>query len=307
MCVVTALSLAGIAASSCAGPIENTPGARPPATEAVQPAWRPAPPLRAEAPIGDTLDAWVTEVRPRVERVAGRAFRTGTPVLATTNDELARILAKPIERDIRAARPGLIPVAARANAMSLAYSIATRTLGVYAHEQRTIYVVPENIESITGTSEIPADLADRVLRLTIAHELVHALQDQHVGLSPRGANAASGEARQAFTAVVEGHAVWVTRRIAEQLGWTDAKQAIMKSALRSSGAPREPEVGETGMPGSMDPGLVYRAGADFIARRFELGGLEAVWMALRVPPTRTEDIRRPDQSGPPAFGHPGPR
>lgn len=248
----------------------------------------------ARGSVAGPLDAWLADVRPMIEQTAGRTFAEQTPVREVSSDELARLLGASIERDILAARPGMLPVAARANAMSSAYAVASLTLGVYARQQRTVFIVPENIERMSASGEIPTGHGERMLRLTIAHELVHALQDQRAGLALRGAAARSADARSAFTAVVEGHAVWATRRLADRLGWAESESALLRLAFRGR-TPRDdlgPKGG--GEIGPMDPDLAYRAGATFIERQHEIGGNERVWEAILSPPVRADQIRNPD-------------
>lgn len=134
----------------------------------------------------------------------------------------------------------------------------------------------------------------------VAHELVHALQDQHFGLIADGA---SPDEALAAEALYEGDAVLLRERLAARrvgesegtflaraLGAIDALPgATVARAVGASqrvlGAPND-EREEALFP--------YLAGLRFVARLYEVGGTARIDAAFRAPPTSTMEILHPE-------------
>lgn len=112
------------------------------------------------------------------------------------------------------------------------------------------------------------DLDDTDVRVTVVHELTHALQDQHFGLTKlQNATESSGE-DFALTTLVEGDAVWVEEDYVATLprAEQDAYYAAVGSAgadSPGSGAGVTPEVGS---PANVSPILDY-----FFTAPYDLG------------------------------------
>ena len=103
------------------------------------------------------------------------------------------------------------------------------------------------------------DLDDTDVRVTVVHELTHALQDQHFGLTKlQNATESSGE-DFALTTLVEGDAVWVEEDYVATL--PQAEQDAYYAAVGSAGA--APEVGS---PAEGSPILDY-----FFTAPYDLG------------------------------------
>lgn len=135
-------------------------------------------------------------------------------------------------------------------------------------------------------------------RLTIIHELVHALQDQHLGLGPANEKERTSDADNAFRAVVEG----------------DATLAMIAHLLMREGLPMEAAAASIQQMGELidlsalvsgdklqqAPAILrltllapYLEGLQFIAAVFNRGGWSAVDKAHRAPPTTTEQVLHP--------------
>jgi hypothetical protein len=124
-------------------------------------------------------------------------------------------------------------------------------------------------------------------RVTLAHELTHALQDQHFNL--KRFDKLKDEAAAATTALIEGDAVRVERDYALQL--TNAEKVDYQL-----------EAGRLGGSGSDVPQVLedllvfpYVAGPTFIDAVARRGGNAAVDAVFNDPPTTTEQILHPDR------------
>ena len=124
-------------------------------------------------------------------------------------------------------------------------------------------------------------------RRTLAHELVHALQDQHFDLDAVREGATTRDARLARQGLIEGDAGYVTdlyeRRCASN--WT--------CVPRPSSGPGASLDGDAGVyVASYQP---YSDGPAFVHRLRERGGWAAVDAAYAAPPTSTTAVIHPDR------------
>jgi hypothetical protein len=129
-------------------------------------------------------------------------------------------------------------------------------------------------------------------RFTLAHELTHALDDQHFGLSRIDAlNAAcEGDQAAAFLALAEGDATETQYR------WSSAtlSQAEFQQLQNEANSyPPPPE----DVPPFLEQELAfpYLDGQKFVAALIDRGGQAEVDAAFRRPPTSTEQILHPDK------------
>jgi len=140
------------------------------------------------------------------------------------------------------------------------------------------------------------DLSDTDVRVTVVHELTHALQDQRFGLTRlQNATESSGE-DFALTTLVEGDAVWVEEDYVATL--PQAEQDAYYTAAGSSGGSTSatPEVG-SGV--DVSPILdhffsaPYDLGYWFVDYLRSGGSSKAVDRALRHPPPSDEQVLDP--------------
>ncbi|MGY6499996.1 MAG: hypothetical protein ACXIVQ_03735 [Acidimicrobiales bacterium] len=156
----------------------------------------------------------------------------------------------------------------------------TGTLAVYSwFEQRIV---------VRGTE------VDAALEVTLVHELVHALQDQHFDLGRIGSMESVDEAA-AFRAVVEGDATMVEYRYLDSLPW---------NVRVDLDAPPLPDVGEAPHGGDLDFEFVpdamvassvapYALGAPFVEIAWQLDGWDGVNRWLEEPPPATAVLLAP--------------
>jgi hypothetical protein len=124
----------------------------------------------------------------------------------------------------------------------------------------------------------------RISRATLAHELTHALQDQHFSLAPAGR---SHDARLAAQGIVEGDANYVEFAYERRCG--DEWECI--PPVESSGG--------GGGPGNVGLYLAvftpYSEGPELIAALRERGGWAAVNDAFADKPVSTEQVIHPER------------
>ena len=140
-------------------------------------------------------------LRPAVERATGLGFRGPTRSSLRDRAELREFLVGKLQEDFPAEREegisavyrllGLIPDTLNLRALLLDL-YTEQVAGFYDPATRTLY-------AMRGAD--PAQL-----RLVLAHELVHALQDQYLPLDSLLREKGNGDRQTAAQAVLEGHA-----------------------------------------------------------------------------------------------------
>jgi tetratricopeptide (TPR) repeat protein len=156
-----------------------------------------------------------------------------------------------------------------------------QVLGFYDSEEEAFYLVRSDRQTASD-------------QMTIVHEYVHALQDQHVGLDdildlPED-ELRNTDRQRAILALVEGDASLTMMHYAEQ----SVSAVDLLSALTDMGAADNEALEQT-------PDFVreislfpYRDGLEFVADLHNVGGWEAVNEAYAALPQSTEQILHPE-------------
>lgn len=293
--------------TACAMGAQSNPpgaGAEPPADAPATA--RPAQP--ASDPNADLL-AWAEQAKREVERITGEKFETDVLVKVVSVEDLSIVLARPIQADMAAAgikRNDGTPMSEleiRVRSMGIALRVAARTFGLYSHDEKVVYVVPSSAAAYAKKYGWSERTAERVPRLAMAHELVHALQDQRAGLSKRLLKS-SGEARVCLTCVSEGHAVWATDQLAAAQGWGAANGVLwgVVTGVQSDdegqpkGLAKQPKMPPLRLAPESE---IYAKGKAFMAHHAAfagegLKGHERLWAILRRPPGSMAEIAKPE-------------
>jgi hypothetical protein len=129
-----------------------------------------------------------------------------------------------------------------------------------------------------------------LFEMTLAHELTHALDDQHFGIDRPELFQQSDEAAAAFTALAEGDA----RRV--ELAYNATLSEDDRASIEDDSATATPNF----VPDSVPPILLYEQqftyndGQVFVQALVDDGCAVAVDRAFRHPPTTSEDVLEPD-------------
>jgi hypothetical protein len=244
-----------------------------------------SPPARAPAAVR-AVQADVAELR-------GLRFRRQVPVTVESPARVARRLLRTLagetdEQDL--ARQG--------HAMELLGQLPQGTdlprllRGIQAESVLGFYVPgrpPKGRLYVRSTRGL-----DPYARVVLAHELTHAVTDQHYDLtrSDRLAAAAGRDDEQAaYAGLVEGDATLTMQRyLAERL--SPAEQAEAGRVAAGQRTPRRDAA-----PAAIRQSLLfpYQEGLLFVRILFQQGGWAAVNRAYRDPPTSTEQLLHPER------------
>ncbi len=152
---------------------------------------------------GSAYSGKVAELIPKIEKVTGMIFKTPPKVATKTAAEVSSFLEQQFAES-RAATElegqeqaykllGLIPYEVNVKRLMLEL-LAEQVAGYYDPKTKTLYVV----------QGAPAE----AVGITLAHELVHALQDQYINLDSIQSAQNDNDRATATQSVIEGHATY---------------------------------------------------------------------------------------------------
>jgi hypothetical protein len=231
----------------------------------------------------------VADAVPRIEQATGMKFKRPPRLALRSRQQVHDFLVKKFDETTPAADLvgegaaykllGLIPDSLDLRKFLLAV-LGEQVVGYYDPAAKVLYVVEGADEKIVG--------------ITITHELVHALQDQYTNLDSLQQSTTDNDRLSAIQAVVEGQAQF--EQLAIMLGGSD------NVALRVGGRDRMREMireNQSAMPVFATAPMViqesllfpYLSGADFVQRFKERKGNAN---PLAAPPRSTEQILHTD-------------
>jgi hypothetical protein len=252
--------------------------------------------------------AVLTTLEGRVASARGLAFKTTVPARVLSDDEVARLLDREIDRSFR---PGDLDrmerVYRRLGLFDPTQRLRDVLKALYGDQLAGLYDPREKALALTARGANQGGIAlgairllsgrDLVGEMLIAHELTHGLQDQHYGLpttSPPLTDA-HGDREIARRALLEGDATLTSIAVLRG-GATDAA-TLEAAAAGLTGLSQELATKHPTIPAILREGLAfqYADGSRLVAALYDRGGWGAVDRAHLAPPTSSEQVLHPDK------------
>lgn len=240
----------------------------------------------------EEADRWLHEVLPLVEEVAERTFQRQPPLKLINREQLIALR----KQDWEAAQPaggrnsapsaGLYGDPARSGPEMYA------TLAAYRRRDATLYAIPTNVNLI----RLPKGRRDResLVKCVLAHELVHALQNQDGGSEAFLKTPDSWEELFARLALAEGQAEYVERQVGLRLG--------LDTSFLDAGDDAPADIESLIEPPRRGTGFylrwIYRPGRAFVSEQCARGGMSRVWKMFQAPPSDMAMILHPERYAP---------
>ncbi len=243
-------------------------------------------------PPGDAIDeaeleALLTELQAVVEEERDLEFQEPVDVELLDDEAYLERSRQDFDEDIAEDREDLENSAAALGALGLWPEGVdpVDVLGQYLSVGSLGYYDPETGEMVVrGAADTPN------LRITLVHELTHALEDQHFELDRPELDDRPDEAGLGFSALVEGSASRVETAYTDSL--TDEERADAQA--EQQGYIEGLDVAAFPPILLAQQQFVYQTGAAFVEAIFDADGNAAVDEALEDPPTTSEQILEPD-------------
>lgn len=251
-------------------------------------------PTAAERKLLDQLIAETERIRelhfksPVEVRIQDRSAMRAYVSQAIDQEDLARIRRRYVAL-------GLLDPAI--DVRDLLESLMEEELVGYYDPRERVLAVRDDVARSLGERPRASDLE---WRATVVHELVHALQDQHLGLGDAMAQVRTTDADNAFGALVEGDATLA------MLGYAASTQGVsIQDWVRDRGqveaslgaSPDHVSGALRAAPAIVREPLLfrYRAGTLFLAELLRTGGWQSINRAHSQPPKDTLAVMVPAQ------------
>ncbi len=240
-----------------------------------------------------------------LEQQRGLKFLSPVPMEVKTPEELQTYLRRALDRQYSAEqirglqqvyeRLGLWPATLDlGEALLKLYN--TQIAGFYDPEVGTLFLVPSGVPPVGWMMNTLQFLLQRDLvnEMLLAHELTHALQDQHFGALSAADDPSNDDRSLALHAVIEGDATlagfaYVFGELPEA--------SLLDLVDRLEAIPAEVAAALPDTPLVLRDSLVfqYSAGTKFVALAYLRGGWKAVDALLAYPPKSTKQILWPEK------------
>ncbi len=245
----------------------------------------------------------VATVEAGIQRLRQLSFKTNVPILLETPKEASKILSEELTHKVSdqefkdegeaGALLGLYPPGIDLKAENLRL-LESQVSAFYDGDEKVMVLLSGGTSAGLwyGLTQFIAQ-RDVIGEMVLAHELTHALQDQHFDLQRKLDELKDDDRSLALTAVAEGDATLAG--FAYVLGSSDPA-IIDKLVLELNGLPGEFVKDTSGIaPGVSEPvAFEYAAGANFVARALRRGGWDAVDELYKKPPQSTRQIIHPE-------------
>ncbi len=160
------------------------------------------------------IQALFDEILPLVENETGKKFTKAPEIRIIKYYELKVILEEEFLPQVKVALPDSTEEEARDQARDLAIKLCGIIVGKYVLKEKAIVILPDTFRELAKQRNDPYINSREMLRFTLIHETIHALDDHGEGALTRlFKNARTSEDLGIVNALVEGHAQYVTRRI----------------------------------------------------------------------------------------------
>lgn len=235
-----------------------------------------------------TIKAMIEKAEPLIEEVTEMKYQNRMKYEIVQRDvirdELTQDLIPQLKKFLNITNDDMVKRQAEMTAQITSQSI----LGKYSLSKKSFYIVPDNIGTISKILEVKDEQLYDFVFLLVIHEMVHALDDQHFDLRKIISAKNTVETASAFNSLLEGHAVYVTNKIAERLNISEtAKQTSVKSAAGISG--------ELNRMQQQAYHSIYVKGAEFVQAIIEKKGPGIITTAFTSPPVSSRQIMNPDE------------
>lgn len=237
---------------------------------------------------GSKVRAMIARATPHIEAVTGRRFKAELKFRLVDRAFARDILEGEFELQMKKVLREMPVEKLDMIIENSAHASAMLILGKYSWRNKEFYLIPSNLYLQVTKLKIKDESLDDFLFLVITHEMVHALDDQYFDLGEKISHADNLEKSLAFNALMEGHAVYITTKVAERLNIPDVAQELsVKSAAGLIGV-------QTRMQQEVFHNI-YEKGSQFVAALVKDGGNEAVGKAFQNPPYNTRQIFHPEE------------
>jgi len=236
----------------------------------------------------------VNDLIPIIEKIAGKKFLKKPTIHLISTEKAETLLLREYQQKIK----NNTDISSENINSTQNRLLAKMILGFYAKCDQKLYLLPQRIPAVLRIFGIDNKYAMDIAKMNIAHELVHALQDQNISLIDKLRKINSTDGIHAFLSTIEGHAIFIEKRIGKYLKINNSiiemfplvkNQNINTTTYRNNGQKMH-ELMRSFPPFKM----IYSQGEKFISYHYHKYGNEKIWSILNYPPIDTSMITYPE-------------
>lgn len=234
------------------------------------------------------FNSWVArsfliEVQPLVEKHTGWQLPGFPKFQVVTRAEYCEATIREIEGALQKSSGLLAEPVPRAALMREVRPHTEGLLGRYSATTKTIFLLPGNLQPAMRDLNVSARFTRDLVEIVAAHEMTHAFQDEKYPFLEHRRATMDNDAQEAWSMLVEGHAMFVQERVAEDLKVSEAARTMAaQMAAREAVSPTATVMRR------------YIDGRKFVQAVFEKGGLKMVQRLFEHPPRSPAMIRDPE-------------
>lgn len=170
----------------------------------------------------DDLQRVVDELLPVIEKVCGRKFQSPPVAYLADSVDMERILRVELKAITESELKGQ-PRSRIRRALQMRAGLQGQGLiGKFEFSSGELLVVPSKVRLSMGVLGLDYSNEVAILKLIIAHEMIHALQDQEIEFGERYRQAGTIAQQEDLVLRTEGHAVMCSELVIAEMGIGDA-------------------------------------------------------------------------------------
>lgn len=254
------------------------------------------------APTEAGIPEWVTEVKKRVATIRGLKFVREVPVVVESQNVMEEHVRTELLKDygdskiedlsLAYAKLGLFPRGLDFK-KSLLDSYRARVLGFYASNGNRVELLGES-GSGTLLDDARRFAETRRQETVLAHELTHALQDQHFSLMGKLGPSKNKDRTLALRAIMEGDATLT--EVAYRFGGLVQWPLASVSRAAASDSDKSPSTSSYVPVAILDRlAFQYESGASLVNRVYKEHGWRGIDLLYGAPPLSTEQVLHPEK------------
>jgi hypothetical protein len=243
-------------------------------------------------------EAFAKDLLPLVKKLAGKRFHMSPTIKLVNRDVLEQTLVRDFLPQYRNVMKPMKEHQILQSSKAQARGIAPFLLGKYGFEDKILYLMPRNVVPIFQLAKIDQKHIRSILKMIIAHELTHVLQDQEIDLGVKFRNVEGLEELDALNATIEGHAVFIQELVGKQLKLNEEILEASRRLIAGSVKFNEPALEMARKRASVRFEQIYLGGMRFIEYHYRKGGNQRIWEILAEPPAETSMITKPETYSP---------
>ena len=235
----------------------------------------------------------IEKVVPHVESVTGKKFKQIPELVYSDRTKVAISLSKDLTAQFKNLQENSDENANFELADNIAIKASYTLFGKYGLKDKKLYIMPRNIVPLMKRVGIPLSMVKPLVEIVIAHELVHALQDQHANITKKVFSAKSQDSMVALNAVMEGHAVFMQESVGTSMGY-DKEIIEFSNIFSTSQTGKGSEKRNLLNMETSVSSLAYVLGKKFIDYIVSTFGRKYLWKVLQNPPKSSAMVANPE-------------